>query len=666
MFESLLIANRGEIACRVARTAKALGLRTIAVYSEADRDALHVALADEAVAIGPAPAAESYLNVSAVLAAAKASGAEAVHPGYGFLAENADFAAACEAAGLIFIGPPPAAIRAMGSKDHAKALMARAGVPILPGYHGKAQSPKALASAASKLGTPLLIKPAAGGGGKGMRLVERPDEFAAALDGARREAAAAFGDDRVILERFLARPRHIEVQVFADRHGAAVHLFERDCSIQRRHQKVIEEAPAPGLGAKLRAELGRAALAAARAIGYVGAGTVEFLLDKKLFYFMEMNTRLQVEHPVTEMVTGHDLVAWQLRVAAGEPLPCRQEDLALRGHAVEARLYAEDPARGFLPAAGRLERLRFPEVGAQVRIDSGVREGDEISRHYDPMIAKLIVAGADRPAALAGLERALGETEVAGVATNLAFLRRIAAHAAYRAGRIDTAFVERHGDDLLPQRRGIPDEALALACLAVLRRREAAARAAARASGDPFSPWQATDGWRLNMERLSLLRFEDEASSTIEVSVRPAADGLRLGFAGGEVPAAGRLCDDGTVEAEVAGRTYRAAVSWDGAELGLEVGGERHRLRLDDPLAAASDREAGSNRVMAPMPGKVVKAHVKPGDRVARGAALITLEAMKMEHTLVAPMDGRVVAVHYRANDPVEEGVDLIDLEKDS
>jgi 3-methylcrotonyl-CoA carboxylase alpha subunit len=665
MFESLLIANRGEIACRVARTAKRLGLRTIAVYSEADKDALHVAMADEARSIGPPAAGESYLNIDAVLAAARASGAEAVHPGYGFLSENADFAEACAAAGLVFVGPPAKAIRAMGSKDRAKILMERAGVPVLPGYNGRAQSPKALKQAAAKLGTPLLIKPSAGGGGKGMRRVDAAADFAPALESARREAAAAFGDERVILERFLERPRHIEVQIFADRHGRAVHLFERDCSIQRRHQKVIEEAPAPGLSTKLRSAMGRAAVAAARAIGYVGAGTIEFLVDGKSFYFMEMNTRLQVEHPVTEMITGHDLVDWQLRVAAGEALPCRQRDLAIGGHAIEARLYAEDPARDFLPAAGRLERLRFPKAGRHLRIDSGVREGDEISHYYDPMIAKLIVAGKDRPAALSRLERALAATRISGVATNLEFLQRIAAQAEYRAGRIDTDFVDRHGNELLAQDRRVPDDVLALASLAVLLRRDDEARAAAQVSSDPFSPWQETDGWRLNTERLSLLRFEG-AAAWIDVLVRPGAAGVRLGFGDKEVEVSGRLSQDGTLEAELDGRKLRATVLWDGIELGLEVDGERHQLRLYDPLAAAADQEAGSNRLIAPMPGKVVQVHVAPGDRVARGDALMALEAMKMEHTIVAPMDGRVAAVHYRANDLVEEGADLIDLELES
>ena len=665
MFRNLLIANRGEIACRVARTAKRLGLRVVAVYSEADKDARHVALADEARPIGPAPAAESYLKIDAVLAAAKASRAEAVHPGYGFLSENADFAEACAKAGLIFVGPPAKAIRDMGSKDRAKVIMERAGVPVLPGYNGRAQSAKALAEAAAKLGFPLLIKPSAGGGGKGMRRVDGVGEFAAALAGAKREAAAAFGDDRVILERFLERPRHVEVQVFADQLGNAVHLFERDCSIQRRHQKVIEEAPAPGLTAKLRAELGRAAVAAARAIGYVGAGTVEFLVDGKSFYFMEMNTRLQVEHLVTEMVTGHDLLAWQLVVAAGEPLPCRQRDLAVAGHAIEARLYAEDPARDFLPAPGHLEHLVFPKTGKSLRIDSGVRQGDEISQYYDPMIAKLIVAGKDRPQAVARLERALAATEVSGVATNLDFLRRIAGQADYPAGRIDTTFVERHGAELLPEKTGVDDEVLALASLAVLLRREAAARAAAQVSDDPFSPWQEVDGWRLNTERLSLLSFEG-TSAPIDVLVRPDGEGVRLGLDEREISASGRLSEGGTLDARLDDRKVRAKLRWDGPEVALEVGGARHQLRLHDPLASARDQEAGGNHLIAPMPGKVVQVHVASGARVARGDALMALEAMKMEHTILAPMDGRVAAVHYRAGDLVEEGVDLMELEVES
>ena len=664
MFERLLIANRGEIACRVMRTARRLGLATVAVYSEADADAFHVALADEAIPIGPAPARESYLNAEAILAAAQASGAAALHPGYGFLAENADFAEACGAAGLTFIGPPPAAIRAMGSKDQAKTRMAKAGVPVLPGYHGKAQGPKRLAEAAGDIGFPVLIKPAAGGGGKGMRLVDAAGAFPEALEGARREATAAFGDDRVIIEKFLLRPRHIEVQIFADRHGNAVHLFERDCSSQRRHQKVIEEAPAPGLDAARQAEMGASAVRAALAIGYTGAGTVEFLYDGKSFYFMEMNTRIQVEHPVTEMITRLDLVEWQLRVAAGETLPAGQDAIEMRGHAFEARLYAEDPARDFLPAAGRLHRLRFPQESRHLRIDSGVREGDRIPLDYDPMIAKLIVWDRDRPAALDRLARALEDTQVVGVANNRSFLAAVAAHPDFAAGRVDTQFIARHAERLLPPAAPAGDEILALASLAELLRRGHQAAARARRSGDRFSPWHLTTGWRLNMETQSELRFED-GGQEVTVVVLYREDGYLLWLPGGPVSATGKLDDQGALSAELNGRPVAAtAVYWNG-ELTILCGGQAHSLRLHDPLAGAARETAGSGRLTAPMPGRVVQVRVRAGDQVARGAALLVLEAMKMEHTIVAPIDGAVVAVHYSEGDLVEEGVDLIDIVPD-
>jgi 3-methylcrotonyl-CoA carboxylase alpha subunit len=664
MFQRLLIANRGEIACRVMRTAERMGIDTVAVYSEADTDALHVALADEAVPIGPAPARESYLNAAAILAAAQASGAGALHPGYGFLAENADFAEACGAAGLIFVGPPPAAIRAMGAKDQAKARMAAAGVPILPGYHGKGQSPKRLAEGAADIGFPVLIKPAAGGGGKGMRLVEAVGAFPEALDGARREAAAAFGDDRVIIEKFLDRPRHIEVQIFADSHGNAVHLFERDCSTQRRHQKVIEEAPAPGLDAARRAEMGAAAVRAGQAIGDGGAGTIEFLYDGKLFYFMEMNTRLQVEHPVTEMITGLDLVEWQLRVAAGEALPAGQDAIEMRGHALEARLYAEDPARDFLPAAGRLHRLRFPQDGRHLRIDSGVREGDRIPLDYDPMIAKLVVWDRDRPAVLKRLSRALEDTQVVGVANNLSFLATIAADSDFVAGGVDTQFIARHAERLLHPAEPAGDEILALACLAELLRRGHQAAAQARRSSDWHSPWHLTTGWRLNMETQSLLRFED-GGQEVTVVVVYRRDGYLLWLPGGPVSATGELDDQGALSAELDGRPVTAAaVHWNGT-LTILSGGRAHSLRLHDPLAGAARETAGGGRLTAPMPGRVVQVRVRTGDQVARGAALLVLEAMKMEHTIVAPIDGAVAAVHYGEGDLVEEGVDLIDIAPD-
>jgi 3-methylcrotonyl-CoA carboxylase alpha subunit len=662
MFDTLLIANRGEIACRVIHTARRLGLRSVAVYSEADADALHVHLADEARLIGPAPAAESYLNIPAVIEAARLSGAEAVHPGYGFLAENADFATACTEAGLIFVGPPPDAIRAMGSKSEAKTRMEQTGVPLVPGYHGTSQDLAVLERSARVVGYPVLIKASAGGGGKGMRVVEQPRDFDAAVVAARREAAAAFGDDRVLLEKYLIHPRHIEVQVFADSHGNTLHLFERDCSIQRRHQKVLEEAPAPGLSPERRAEMGAAAVAAAQAIGYVGAGTVEFIVARDDFYFMEMNTRLQVEHPVTEMITGHDLVEWQLRVAAGEPLPCGQDEFGLRGHAIEARLYAEDPARGFLPATGRLVHLRFPEAGPRVRVDSGVKIGDAVTVHYDPLLAKLVVWGEDRPAALRRLSAALAGTQVFGVTTNLAFLAAVAAHPAYRAGELDTGFIDRRGAELITTGGSVSDEVLALASLAVLRQRDAEAEAQALRSGDPHSPWHQTTGWRLNVETHSRLVFRD-GDREIAVTVHYRPDGYRLELPGGEIAARGRLEANGDLRAELGGRRVHATVVRQNHELAVMIGAEQHRLVLHDPLALVGAAEAGGGRLTAPMPGRVTEVHVKPGVRVARGTPLLVLEAMKMEHTIAAPADGRVTEVHYEAGALVEEGAELLALD---
>ena len=481
MFRKILIANRGEIACRVIATAHRLGIATVAVYSDADAQARHVALADEAWPIGPAPARDSYLNIARIIDAARRSGAEAIHPGYGFLSENADFAEACARAGITFIGPPPEAIRAMGSKAAAKALMQRSGVPLVPGYHDEAQDAATLRAAAERIGYPVLLKASAGGGGKGMRIVEQPDALAAAIESAQREAAASFGDDRLLIEKYLTRPRHIEIQVFADTHGNCVSLFERDCSIQRRHQKVLEEAPAPGMDPARRRAMGEAAIAAARAVGYVGAGTVEFIAEGGAFYFMEMNTRLQVEHPVTELITGQDLVEWQLLVAAGEPLPLTQDELAISGHAIEARVYAEDPARDFLPSIGRLDHLRQPDETAHVRVDTGVRQGDAITPYYDPMIAKLIVWGEDRTAALRRLAGALAAYEVVGVHTNLGLLRGVATHPAFAGAELDTGFIARHAEVLLPDAAALPAETqrvvLAAAALAALADQRAQAEA---------------------------------------------------------------------------------------------------------------------------------------------------------------------------------------------
>ena len=665
MFDKVLIANRGEIACRIVRTLRRLGIRSVAVYSAADRAAAHVEMADEAHLIGAPPAAESYLKIEAVLAAAGRAGAQAIHPGYGFLSENADFAEACAAAGIVFIGPPAEAIRAMGSKSAAKALMEKAGVPLVPGYHGEEQGARHLAAQAKAIGYPVLIKATAGGGGKGMRVVASAAEFDEALAAAKREAAGAFGDDRVLIEAYLERPRHIEVQVFADTQGTALHLFERDCSIQRRYQKVLEEAPAPGLEPARRAEMGAAAVAAARACGYVGAGTVEFIAQGNSFYFMEMNTRLQVEHPVTEMVSGQDLVEWQLRVAAGEPLPLSQDDLGLEGHAIEARIYAEDPARDFLPATGRLERLKYPGEGPHVRVDSGVRQGDSVSLHYDPMICKLIVWDRDRPAALGRLRAALDETEIVGTATNLGFLGAIAAHPAYAAAEIDTGFIPRHRADLMPAAAQADDEVLAVACLAELLHRRCEAEAAARRSSDPHSPWHDSSGWRLNVETHSRLAFRDgDAERVLAVHYRPG--GYELVVNGKRFCASGELDGAGGLLAEVDGRRFPATVVRHGGDLVVLMKGGSHRLHLVDPLEAMADEAEATGRIVAPMPGKVVQVSVTAGERVQRGAPLIVLEAMKMEHRLTATAGGTIAGLFCAPGDLVEEGAELVVIDDDA
>ncbi len=663
MFEKVLIANRGEIACRVMATLRRLGIRSVAVHSEADAQAAHVALADEAYLIGPAAAAESYLKIDAVLAAAKRAGAQAIHPGYGFLSENAAFAEACSNAGIVFIGPPPEAIRAMGSKSAAKALMEKAGVPLVPGYHGDKQDPKRLAAEAKKIGFPVLIKATAGGGGKGMRIVESAKDFAEALASAKREAAAAFGDNRVLIEAYLKRPRHIEVQVFADAQGNAVHLFERDCSIQRRYQKVVEEAPAPGMDPARRAEMGAAAIDAARACGYVGAGTVEFIAEGNHFYFMEMNTRLQVEHPVTEMITGHDLVEWQLRVAWGESLPCTQDQLTITGHAIEARIYAEDAARDFMPATGRLARLKLPDQGPHLRVDSGVRQGDAVSVHYDPMLAKLVVWDRDRASALARLRAALSEIEIVGVTTNVPFLAAVAAHPAYGAAEVDTGFIPKYLAELMPAPAPASNEVLAVACLAELLHRRAGAAAAARKSSDPYSPWHDTAGWRLNVDTHSRLSFLD-GETEIAVAVYYRAAGYHLVLNGKEVTAFGELGEDGAMLVEFNGRRFPATVVRHEGDLVVLLRGATHRLHVVDPLEAVEDEAESTGRVIAPMPGKVVQVYVRPGDTVQRGAPLIVLEAMKMEHRLSAAVDGKVGEVFYAPGDLVEEGVELLTLEE--
>jgi 3-methylcrotonyl-CoA carboxylase alpha subunit len=657
----ILIANRGEVACRIIRTARRLGLRTIAVYSEPDANAQHVMLADEARPIGPAPARDSYLAIPRILEAARASGAAAIHPGYGFLSENAAFAEACAAAGLVFIGPPPAAIRAMGSKSAAKDLMEKARVPLIPGYHGADQDTTRLAAEAERIGYPVLIKPSEGGGGKGMKIVENAAAFAEALGSARREAEAAFGDGRVLLERYLTRPRHIEVQIFGDAFGAIVHLGTRDCSIQRRHQKVIEEAPAPCLSDAMRARLHESAVAAARAVGYVGAGTVEFIAEGDDFYFMEMNTRLQVEHPVTEAVTGLDLVEWQIRIASGERLPLTQDEIRFAGHALEARLYAEDPQRDFLPQSGRLLHVGLP-AGEGVRVDSGIATGDMVGIHYDPLLAKLIASGLDRATALQRLAAGLDGCEIVGVTTNLALLRAIARHPSFAAGEIDTGFIARHADALLAPVPVPTDLVGVMAGLAMFLRARQAARAAAACGADPWSPWALATGWRLAGEARQELSLTVNGSA-MALAIGFRGDGFVFALEGTRHDAEGALAADGAIEARIDGvrRTARL-VTGEGETLFLLVDGTAYTVMRRDAARAAGGPAAGSGRITAPMPGRIAQLCVAEGAEVGKQSVLLVLEAMKMEHALRAPYDGTVVRVACGLGDLVEEGALLLEL----
>ena len=640
MFTKILIANRGEIACRVAATARRMGIQTVAVYSEADANAKHVAVCDEAVPIGPAAAKESYLRGDKIIAAAKATGAQAIHPGYGFLSENAEFADACAEAGLVFIGPPASAMRAMGSKSAAKQLMEKAKVPLVPGYHGEQQDADFLHAQADDIGYPVLLKASAGGGGKGMRVVENSAQFKDALASCKREAISSFGDDKVLAEKYLQRPRHIEIQVFADTLGNCIYLFERDCSVQRRHQKVLEEAPAPGMPAERRAAMGEAAVAAARAVGYVGAGTVEFIANQDgSFYFMEMNTRLQVEHPVTEMITGTDLVEWQLRVAAGEPLPKQQHELVINGHAIEARIYAENPEKGFLPSIGTLRHLGTPdavsfELGgvtsapAAVRIDSGVREGDAISPFYDPMIAKLIVWGADRKQALARMAQALAQYQIVGLASNIAFLKRLVEGQAFSSADLDTGLIERNHDTLFPAAQPAPDSALTLAAQALLDAEQA----------HSTEPWAQANGWRMNQTYIRKLSFADEHAN-YDINVTYGPDGRQF---------------------STGGQAARGAVLREGDTFHVFSNGAHYQLTWNDPMAHAGEAEAEGGRLTAPMPGKVVAVLAVKGQEVKKGAALVIMEAMKMEHTIAAPHDGVVDDILYNVGDQVADGAPLL------
>jgi 3-methylcrotonyl-CoA carboxylase alpha subunit len=665
VFTTLLIANRGEIACRVAATARRLGIKTIAVYSDADAESKHVAACDIAVRLGPAPASESYLKAEEILRVALAHGAQAIHPGYGFLSENEAFAQACAKAGICFVGPPASAIAAMGSKSAAKTLMEKAGVPLVPGYHGDEQAPKFLQQQADTMGYPVLIKASAGGGGKGMRIVTQAKDFIAALASCKREASASFGDDKVLIERYLQKPRHIEIQVFSDTHNQHVYLFERDCSVQRRHQKVIEEAPAPGMTQARRQEMGEAAIAAARAVNYVGAGTVEFIAEPDgRFYFMEMNTRLQVEHPVTEMITGMDLVEWQLRVAAGERLPKTQQELQRCGHSIEARIYAENADKDFLPSIGRLIHLEFPDheafINADVRVDGGVRAGDTISPYYDPMIAKLIVRGADRDQARARMLRALAATQIVGVHTNVAFLSRLMADEAFAEADLDTGLIERRRETLLPAPIPATREALLLACAAVLEQEKAA-------SALTIDPWAERCGWRVDGSYRRMLSFQD--SESVQEVLIDMVDGV-TSFTVDAERAAVEISSQTNGVASVLHvallmRSSRVSgtVVRQGGRFDVFVSGKCETLTLKDPLASTGQAEADhAGSLTAPMPGKIIAIEVKAGEKVKRGQALLVMEAMKMEHTINAGLDGVVENIFFGVGEQVAEGAVLISL----
>ena len=633
MFTKILIANRGEIACRIIQTAKKMGVKTVAVFSEADRNSLHVSLADEAIHIGPSPSTESYLVIDNIIRAALSSGAQAIHPGYGFLSENADFCRQCDANNLIFIGPPVEAILAMGSKSAAKNIMAKANVPLVPGYHGDDQNPATLKQSADDMGYPVLLKAAAGGGGKGMRAVYHSSEFDQALAAAKREAKNSFNDEIMLVEKYLQQPRHVEIQIFCDQHNNAVHLFERDCSLQRRHQKVIEEAPAPGMTEELRQRMGAAAIRAATAINYQGAGTVEFLLDSNgEFFFMEMNTRLQVEHPVTEMISGQDLVEWQLRVANGEHLPCTQDKLTLRGHAFEARIYAEDPEHDFLPSTGQLTELRSPLETNNVRIDSGVVEGDEVSVFYDPMIAKLVVWDLDRERALQHLTRALSDYKISGVTTNIPFLYNLASSQAFRNGDVNTGFIEEHDDEIFHRRQEDLDYAAPLAAQAILIAREETARDLAEQSNEPNSPWHLVNHWRVSNnspQRLNVTIGTEQVKVITENSALPT--------------------------------NIKAVNDATGFNL-FTPNGVFHCAETQPDLGLDQDQDSSGN-LAAPMNGTVVTLLVDPGIPVTKGETLMVMEAMKMEHSIAAPSDGKVSEFFYQPGELVDGGAELLAFE---
>ena len=661
MFKKILIANRGEIACRVAATARRMAIQTVAVYSDADADAKHVSVCDEAIHIGGSAPKDSYLRWEKIIAAAKATGAQAIHPGYGFLSENEEFAQACAAANLVFIGPPASAIKAMGLKAESKRLMEKAGVPLVPGYHGSDQDPALLQREADRIGYPVLIKASAGGGGKGMRAVERADDFEAALASCKREAINSFGDDAVLVEKYALRPRHIEIQVFGDSHGNYVYLFERDCSVQRRHQKVLEEAPAPGLSQAMRQQMGEAAVAAARAVNYVGAGTVEFIVEQRPdgsmnFFFMEMNTRLQVEHPVTEAITGLDLVEWQLRVASGDRLPLAQDQLRIRGHAIEARICAESPDNQFLPATGRLNVYGLPACVAfergLVRVDAGVREGDVISPFYDSMVAKLIVHGDTREQALARMDEALAQVHIVGLNTNVQFLRHVVQSRSFANADLDTALIPREQAALFNQEKlGLPAAAAAAVALTLLEEK-------ALETADPFSK---SDGWRSHGIALRRFEFEFHGQSA-EAELSYLHDGgLRL-LAGGVDDRLVFTRSDGAIDVQFGGQRHTASIYRQGETVHIFARQGATQITVIDRLAHAGESHGEVGRLTAPMPGKVVSFSVQVGDKVSKGQALAVMEAMKMEHTIAAPADGVVQELLYAPGDQVTEGAELLKI----
>jgi 3-methylcrotonyl-CoA carboxylase alpha subunit len=659
-FRTLLIANRGEIACRVIRTARAMGLRTVAVYSEADRDAMHVAMADEAVLLGPARARDSYLNIERVIEAARKSGAEAVHPGYGFLSESAEFAQACREAGLVFVGPTADMIEAMGSKSGSKMLMEKAGVPLVPGYHGEAQDEATLAKAAAKIGFPVLVKASAGGGGRGMRVVGSASELAAAIVSAKREAKAAFGDDRMLIEKFVENPRHIEVQVIGDSHGNLLSLFERECTLQRRHQKVIEEAPSPTLDAVKREAVCAAARKAAAAVTYVGAGTIEFVSDGKNVFFIEMNTRLQVEHPVTELVTGIDLVEWQLRVAFGEKLPLAQNEIRLNGHAIEARVYAENPHKNFMPSVGKIRRWRLPEQSNGLRIDAGYREGDAVSPHYDAMLAKVIAWAPTRDAAIERLDRGLEDTDIRGIVTNIPFLSALVTHPDVRANAIDTGFIERELKELTPVPSAPGDLELCAAAAAILGHEAEAARS------EEHSPWR-TAGWMPVGRRQRLLTFRhgqgQGQGAEYRVSLQYGKGPATLSIGERQFTFTFSSIEDGSFHLTLDGMKSHIVAMIEGHELYLRTRNGRFELHWVDPFGGDDEEHVGEDKIVAPLPGTVVALLADVGARIEKGAPILTLEVMKMEQTLRAPFAGVLKAIKCKVGDIVQEGAELAEIE---